>query len=86
MFKATKTCILNVHLTTGAAVTGRYHVDASTSSAVRPSDALRQESSGWFLLTDVRDARDPECEPTPVVLISRAAVAMIELTPNNWRG
>jgi hypothetical protein len=85
MFKATKTCVLNVHLSGGAVVTGRLHVDAATSSAMRPSDVLRQENSGWLLLTEVRDVRDPETPPAPVVLVNRAAVTMIELAPNNWR-
>lgn len=87
MVKTTKKCEVRVHLTTGSCVRGRFHVDASTSSAIRPSDALREDRSGWLLLTDVCDESvngDEPLDRAPVLMLNRAAIAIIEILPNNW--
>lgn len=86
MVKATKSCQLVVQLLNGKRLAGRFHVEASTSSAVRPSDALRQESTGYLLMTHAYF--EGECEtdaPDRVILVNRAAVGLIELSQNNWR-
>lgn len=88
MVKATKKCELRVHLTTGACVRGRFHIEASTSSAVRPSDALREDRSGWLLLTDVCEESSESADAAdraPVLMLNRSAIAMIEILPNNWQ-
>ena len=77
MVKQTKTCEINVHLTTGDCVAGRYHIDAATSSSVRPSDALRQEKTGFVLLTEAKLTRDGETTDQPVVLLPTTSVAFI---------
>lgn len=64
---------------------GHYHVDAITSSTVRPSDALRADGSGYILLTGATHAGRPVGESPAVVLINRSAVAMIEITSTGWK-
>lgn len=88
MVKATKKCELRVHLTTGTCVRGRFHIDASTSSAIRPSDAMREDKTGWLLLTDVIDETEGDedgSDRAPVLMLNRTAVAMIEILSNNWQ-
>ena len=84
MIKSTKTCELVIHLTTGECITGRFHVDAATSSSVRPSDAVRQEKTGYILLTDAKVTRGEETTDRPVVLVVPSSVAFIEIPMEKW--
>lgn len=85
MQKTTKTCDLRVHLIEGTCVRGQYHVDSATSSAIRPSDAIRQDDTGWILLTHVQNEAGDPTDRAPVVMINRDAISIVEIMPNNWR-
>jgi hypothetical protein len=84
MNRPTKHCTLRVHLTTGECIAGDYHVDAVTSSTIRPSDALRSDASGYILLTNAVHADHADAEQPAVVLVNRNAVAMIEIPRSGW--
>lgn len=84
MVKETKSCELTIHLQTGDCLTGRYHVDVATTSAVRPSDAIRQDTSPYLLLTGVRDGTGAEPGEKPVVLLNTNAITVIEIPSENW--
>lgn len=82
--KATKYCELNVTLLNGARVSGRFHVEARTSSTIRPSDAIREAKDGLLLLTDVQYATADEQREVRAMLIPLRAVACIELPATRW--
>jgi hypothetical protein len=84
MRKSTKTCDLQVTLLTGEHLRGRFHVEAATSSMIRPSDAVRQEATGWLLLTDVTDDGHTPAKDS-VVLVNRAAIATVQLISTGWQ-
>ncbi len=82
--KSTKCCELTVHLVTGVRMVGTYHVPISTSSAIRPSDALRDCKDGFVLLTNVtlHDANEPRQQTA--VMVRMDAISHIELPPKGW--
>jgi len=82
MNKPTKCCTLTVHLVAGPILTGEFHIAASTSSAIRPSDALQDNSRPWILLSGVSVDVGP-APATRAVLVPTSAIAFIEL-PSKW--
>ena len=60
----TKCCELTVHLVTGIRIRGTYHVPLDSSSATRPSDAIRNYKDGFLILTDatVYDPAGPRAQ------------------------
>jgi hypothetical protein len=84
MVKRTKSCAVTVHLKGGQCLRGRYHVDKSTSSSVRPSDALRESTSPYLLLTDAVAQAGPELSAGAVIVVRADAVSFIELPEESW--
>src|SRR3989304_6972309 len=50
--KSTKCCELTVHRVTGVRIVGTFHASVTTSSAIRPSDAIRDCKDGYLILTN----------------------------------
>jgi len=84
MDRRTKSCEVTVHLKNGECLQGRYHVDGNTSSSIRPSDALRESTNPYLLLTDVRAEDGHSGDPRSVVLVRADAVGYIELPDQSW--
>jgi hypothetical protein len=84
LVKRTKSCEVVVHLKSGECLRGHYHIEKGTSSSVRPSDALRESTGAYLLLTDVR--REGSVAPSEggVILIRADAVSFIELPQESW--
>lgn len=81
--KPTKYCTLNITLVNGVRLTGRFHIEARTSSTIRPSDAIRQCEDGWLLLTDV-EADGSESPQADTLMIPVKSIAWIELPAKRW--
>jgi len=84
MKNPTKFCQLSLSLTNGVRVSGQYHVEAKTSSTIRPSDAIRENKGGFLLLSDVTIDEPIGRRTHPVVMIPYASIAHIELPPTRW--
>lgn len=78
----TKFCEINVQLVNGARVRGRFHVDAVTSSTIRPSDALRDLKTDFLVISHA--TREGEVTPSVTMMIRSSAIALIELPERNW--
>jgi hypothetical protein len=83
MVKQTKFCELTVYLRGGDRLTGRLHVEGSTSSTVRPSDAIRQVQGNFLLLTDVTVQGESAGEKA-AILVPTSAVNYIEVHSKSW--
>ncbi len=84
MEKRTKNCEVTVHLKNGNCLHGRYHIDGNTSSSIRLSDALRESTNPYLLLTEVRREGGRSGDTQGVVLLRADAVAYIELPDESW--
>lgn len=82
--KSTKCCELTVHMCTGACISGTFHIPFGTSSAIRPSDALRDCKGGFVVLSNatVRDKEQSVLHRS--VMIRVEAVSHIELPEKGW--
>ena len=85
MAKDTRVCELTVYLTTGTRLTGKMHVSMSTSSAMRPSDAIRTTEGGFLLLSDVTLTNDHETREQRAIMIRMDAITHIELPQQGWK-
>jgi hypothetical protein len=82
VIRDTKYCEICVQLVNGARVRGRFHIDAVTSSTIRPSDALRELKSDFFILSHA--TRETEAHPPVTMMIRSSAIALVELPDRNW--
>lgn len=82
--KVTKYCELSVTLLNGAHVKGRFHIEARTTSTIRPSDAIRENKDGMILLTDVTFTVDENARELKAAMIPMGSVAFIELPAARW--
>ena len=83
MDKSTKYCEITVYLKTGIRIAGNMHVPLRTSSAFRPSDAIR-ESEGFLLLSDatIRDSQSARQQEAMLVRVD--AISHIDLPEKGW--
>ena len=82
--KATKCCDLTVHLLTGVRIEGTYHIATSTSSAVRPSDALRSSTDGFIVLTGATVHENGATREQGSILIRVDAISHVDLPTKGW--
>jgi hypothetical protein len=82
--KTTKCCELTIHLVTGVRVVGTFHVSASTSSPIRPSDAIRDCKDGFLILTNatIHEPTGPREQGT--IMVRADAVSHIDLPAKGW--
>lgn len=82
--RLTKSCELTVHLVTGVRIEGMFHLPADTSSAVRPSDAIRNCKDGYLLLTNaiVHEPTGPRKQGA--IMVCADAVSHIDLPAKGW--
>lgn len=80
----TKCCELTVHLVTGVRIVGTFHVSTTTSSAIRPSDAVREFKDGFIILTNatVHEATGPREQGS--IMVRSAAISHIDLPDKGW--
>lgn len=79
--KETKYVTLRFIMKSEHQITGQYHVLASTSGAIRPSDALN-EADKFISLVNARIVRHDGGEyQVPFIQVARDAVAWIEFPP-----
>lgn len=82
--KSTKCCELTVHLMTGVRVVGTFHVSMTTSSAVRPSDAIRDYKDSFLTLTNATLHEPTGPREQGSVMIRAEAISFIELPAKGW--
>lgn len=85
MTRATKYCEITIHTISGTHLRGRFQIDASLSSNIRPSDAIRDMSGAYLLLSDVTLADGDESREAGTVMVRADAIAYIELGSRGWR-
>ena len=51
---------------------------------VRPSDMIRQEQTGWLLLTDAVQEGNGAISPKTTFMINRAGIVAVELINGRW--
>lgn len=84
MHKATKHCTLTIHLKAGRSLTGEFHVPASTSSTIRPSDAINDGVRTFIVLSDATLNEGDQPRSIGSVMVPTDAIAFIEL-PSHWQ-
>ncbi len=84
MVRTTKYCVVDAVLLTGTRVRGRMHVQASTSSAIRPSDALRDAPGNYLILTNALVFDGTETREHGCVMLRTSAIAHVELPDRGW--
>ena len=82
--KATKCCGLTVYLLTGVRIEGTYHIATSTSSAIRPSDALRDSKDGFIVLTNAKVHESGSSREQGSILIRVEAISHVDLPAKGW--
>jgi hypothetical protein len=82
--RPTKYCELTVHLVTGIRIEGMFHIVAETSSAVRPSDAIRDCKGGFLILTNatIHEPTGPRKQDS--IMVRADAVSHIDLPAKGW--
>ena len=83
MDKSTKYCEITVHLKTGVRIAGMLHVPLRTSSAIRPSDAIR-ESDGFMLLSNATVWETGQSRLQAALLVRLDAISHIDLPEKGW--
>jgi len=73
-----------VYLVTGIRIVGTYHVPTSTSSAIRPSDALRDSKDGFIVLTDAAVFEGGSSRQQGSVMVRMDAISHIDLPARGW--
>lgn len=84
MDKSTKCCELTVYLTTGVRIVGTYHISTTTSSAIRPSDALRDNKDGFLILTNATVHDAGAAREQSAILIRMEAITHLDLPSKGW--
>lgn len=82
--KSTKCCELTVYLLTGVRVVGTYHISTTTSSAIRPSDALRDCKDGFVVLTDATIHENGAVREQGSLMIRMDAISHVDLPAKGW--
>jgi len=82
--KTTKCCELTVYLVTGIRIVGTYHIANTTSSAIRPSDALRDSKDGFIVLTDAAVEENGSTRQQSSLMIRMEAISHIDLPTKGW--
>ncbi len=82
--KGTKYCALSVSLLNGTRITGRFHIEARTTSTIRPSDAIRETKDRFILLTDVTVENGDEARTIDAIMIPPSSIAFVELPAARW--
>lgn len=82
--KDTKFCELTIRLQSGEQISGRLHVPVGTSSAMRPSDVIRDLSTDFILLSRVVIRLGTDSMHKETLLVFKSAISYIELSTTNW--
>ena len=82
--RQTKCCGLTVHLVTGIRIEGTFHIGIDTSSAIRPSDAIRTCKDGFLILTNVTIHEPTGPREQGSIMIRTDAVSHIDLPARGW--
>jgi hypothetical protein len=82
--RPTKCCELTVHLVTGVRVVGTFHVSVTTSSAIRPSDAIRDCKDGFLILTNATIHEPTGPREQGSIMVRTDAVSHIYLPAKGW--
>jgi len=82
--KSTKCCELTIHLVTGVRVVGTFHVSMTTSSAIRPADAIRDCKDGFLILTNATIHEPTGPREQGSIMIRTDAVSHIDLPAKGW--
>ena len=82
--RSTKCCELTVHLVTGVRVVGTFHVSMTTSSAIRPSDAIRDCKDGFLILTNATIHEPTGPREQGSIMVRTEAVSHIDLPGRGW--
>lgn len=80
MVKSTKVCSLEVHMLSGTRIAGKFCVEASTSSTIRPSDAIRDSTGEYLLLVEATVHSGGEPYARSALLVRKSGIAHIELS------
>jgi hypothetical protein len=85
MVKSTKFCEVNICMLSGVRLKGKFHVEALTSSSVRPSDAFQEQEGDYLLLSDVTVVQtDGQAYQSSSVLVRGTAISHVELPKEHW--
>ncbi|MBI1825668.1 MAG: hypothetical protein HY287_04580 [Planctomycetes bacterium] len=84
MEKDTKVCALKVSLLNNVSVQGDFHVGIRTSSAIRPSDAIREITDKFLVLTNAIVVDNGTSTQHAVIMIPLPAISFIELSGSGW--
>ena len=82
--RQTKCCELTVHLVTGIRIDATFHIGADTSSAVRPSDAIRDCKGGFLILTNATIHEPTGPREHGSVMVRADAISHIDLPAKGW--
>ena len=82
--KPTKYCDLSLTLLNGAKLSGRFHIEARTTSTIRPSDAIREAKDGFLLLTDAKMLGPEEKCLNRTLMVPIRAIAFVDLPSSRW--
>jgi len=82
--KDTKICALKVSLLNNVSVQGMFHVAIRTSSAIRPSDAIREIKDGYIILTNATVVDNGTSTQHASIMIPVSAVGFLELPDGGW--
>ena len=82
--RQTKCCELTVHLVTGTRINRTFDVIADTSTAIRPSDAIRNCKDGFldFTNTTIHEPTGPR--ELGSIMVRTEAVTHIDLPTTGW--
>jgi len=86
MQRKTKHCLVEIQLLTGTRVRGKYHVEASSSSSIRPSDAIRTADPAYILLSDVDVCENGADTHREAILVRSSSIAHLEFLGSGWEG
>lgn len=82
--KETKFCELTIRLQSGELISGRFHVPLSTSSGMRPSDAIRDLQTDYMLLSKAVIRFGTDSMHKDALLVFRSAISYVELPSASW--
>lgn len=82
--RQTKCCELTVHLVTGVRIVGTFHVAVDTSSAIRPSDAIRDSKGGFLILTNATIHEPTGPREQGSIMVRVEAISYIDLPAKGW--
>jgi len=82
--KSTKCCELTIHLVTGLRIAGTLHVAVNTSSAIRPSDIIRDCKEGFLILTNATVYEATGMRKQGSIMVRCDAISHIDLPDKGW--